>query len=40
MLFFGTQMEKHIQAGALVEGMVKEIHPYGVQIQIRNTDLR
>lgn len=33
-------MAKHIQAGALLEGTVKEIHPYGVQVQIRNTDLR
>ena len=35
-----TQMTKNAYIGALVDGIVTEIHPYGVHIRLKNTDIR
>lgn len=33
-------MTKNAYIGALVDGIITDIHPYGLHVRIKNTDLR
>jgi hypothetical protein len=40
LTMYFTQIAKNAYIGALVEGIVTDIQPYGVHIRIKNTDMR
>lgn len=37
---YAVQMTKNAYIGALVDGIVTDIHTYGLHLRIKNTDLR
>jgi len=39
-ILYVIQMTKNAYVGALVDGIITDIHTYGLHIKIKNTDLR
>lgn len=39
-ILYVIQMTKNAYVGALVDGIVTDIHAYGLHIRVKNTDLR